>query len=131
MAKAPPPKAKAKQAAPTPPAKRKAAPKKAAPKRPPEIMTLRMALEQLAGRYELSKTQANEMAAELIDLVKQALKAGDRVRMTGIGTIEVRDRPARKGHNPATGAEIQIAASKKVAFRPSVDLKHALSNGGG
>jgi DNA-binding protein HU-beta len=51
------------------------------------------------------------------------LKNGDRLRMSGLGIIEVKDRPARMGHNPATGETIQIAARKKVAFRVSKELK--------
>jgi DNA-binding protein HU-beta len=58
--------------------------------------------------------------------VTPILTAGDRVRMSGLGTIEVKDRPARMGRNPATGAAIQIAASRKVAFRAAKELKEAV-----
>ena len=40
--------------------------------------------------------------------------------------LEVKNRPARMGRNPATGASIQIAASKKIAFRPSKELKGSI-----
>jgi DNA-binding protein HU-beta len=66
------------------------------------------------------------LAAEMVDLVTRHLKNGDRVRMSGLGTIEVKDRPARMGRNPATGQAIQIAASKKVAFRAAKKLKEAM-----
>jgi DNA-binding protein HU-beta len=66
------------------------------------------------------------LAAEMVDLVTRHLKNGDRVRMSGLGTIEVKDRPARMGRNPATGQAIQIAASKKVAFRAAKELKEAM-----
>jgi DNA-binding protein HU-beta len=46
--------------------------------------------------------------------------------MSGLGIIEVKDRPARMGRNPATGAAVQIAASKKVAFRAAKELKAAM-----
>jgi DNA-binding protein HU-beta len=62
----------------------------------------------------------------MVDLVTRHLKNGDRVRMSGLGTIEVKDRPARMGRNPATGQAIQIAASKKVAFRAAKELKEAM-----
>jgi nucleoid DNA-binding protein len=42
------------------------------------------------------------------------------------GSLEVKDRPARMGRNPATGESIQIAASRKVAFRVSKELKQAV-----
>jgi DNA-binding protein HU-beta len=51
------------------------------------------------------------------------LKSGDRIRMSGLGILEVRQRNARTGRNPATGQPIQLAASKKVAFRPAKELK--------
>jgi DNA-binding protein HU-beta len=65
-------------------------------------------------------------SAGLVDRVTPILTAGDRVRMSGLGTIEVKDRPARMGRNPATGAAIQIAASRKVAFRAAKELKEAV-----
>ena len=62
------------------------------------------------------------MFAQLVD----HLKAGDRVRIGGLGIIQVKDRPARMGRNPATGEAIQIQASRKIAFRPAKELKEAI-----
>ena len=59
-------------------------------------------------------------------MVTGILKNGDRVRMSGLGIIEVKDRPARMGRDPATGATIPIAASKKVTFRVAKELKAAV-----
>ena len=64
--------------------------------------------------------------AGLIEKITTHLKDGDRIRLTGLGTLEVRDREARTGRNPATGEVIQIAASRKVAFRPAKELKEAV-----
>jgi DNA-binding protein HU-beta len=57
----------------------------------------------------------------LIDSVTRHLKQGDRIRISGLGTLEVRKREAR-----TTGEMMQIAASKKVAFRPAKELKEAV-----
>ena len=54
------------------------------------------------------------------------LKKGNKVRITGLGILQVRNRPARMGRNPATGEAIKIKASKKVAFRVAKDLKEAI-----
>jgi DNA-binding protein HU-beta len=54
------------------------------------------------------------------------LKQGDRIRMSGLGVLEVKTRAARMGRNPATGESIQIKASRKVAFRPAKELKGAI-----
>ena len=55
-----------------------------------------------------------------------ALKKGERIRIGGLGILQVRKRAARMGHNAATGEAIQIKASKKVAFRASKELKEAI-----
>ena len=62
----------------------------------------------------------------MVERVTQHLRKGDRIRIGGLGTLEVRKREARTGRNPATGETMQIAASKKVAFRPAKELKEAV-----
>jgi DNA-binding protein HU-beta len=59
-------------------------------------------------------------------LVTKHLKKGDRIRIGGLGILQVRKRAARMGRNPATGEPIQIKASKKVAFRAAKELKEAV-----
>ena len=92
----------------------------------PVVITLRHLSAELAQRHDLPKKQADNMLAELFGSLVDHLKAGERVRIGGLGTIEVRDRPARMGRNPATGEAIQIKASKKLAFRPAKELKQAI-----
>ncbi|HXZ46963.1 MAG TPA: HU family DNA-binding protein, partial [Pseudolabrys sp.] len=58
--------------------------------------------------------------------VVKHLKKGDRIRIQGLGILQVRKRAARMGRNPATGEAIKIKASKKVAFRAAKDLKMAI-----
>jgi DNA-binding protein HU-beta len=106
----------------------KAAPKAArvvAPKKA-ETVTLKTLFEQLAEAQDMTKKQAFALAAGMVDLATSVLKAGDRVRLNGLGILEVKDRPARMGRNPATGAAVQIAASKKIAFRAAKELKEAV-----
>ena len=54
------------------------------------------------------------------------LKKGNKGRITGLGIMQVKARPARMGRNPATGEAIKIKASKKVAFRVAKELKDAI-----
>ena len=56
-------------------------------------------------------------------LATRHLKKGDKIRLTGLGILQVRKLAARMGRNPATGEAIKIKASKKIAFRASKDLK--------
>ena len=63
---------------------------------------------------------------DLIGMITKHLKKGERVKIAGLGILQVRRRAARMGRNPATGEPINIKASKKVAFRASKDLKMAI-----
>jgi DNA-binding protein HU-beta len=64
--------------------------------------------------------------AEQHQLTTKHLKNGERVKIAGLGILQVRNRAARIGRNPATGEQIQIKASKKVAFRATKELKMAI-----
>lgn len=63
---------------------------------------------------------------DLVALATQHLKKGDKIRLTGLGTLQVRARPARMDRNPSTGEAIQIKASKKIAFLPAKELKESV-----
>jgi len=110
------------------PKKAAAAVKKAAPvKAAPQVtVTLKQFAAELAVTHELSKKLAEAVLGDLISLATRHLKNGDKIRLTGLGILQVRARDARMGRNPATGESIQIAASKKIAFRPSKELKEAV-----
>jgi DNA-binding protein HU-beta len=101
----------------------------AAPKKVAETVTLKTVFEQLAEGHDLPKKQAQSLLTGFVASVTGILKNGDRLRMSGLGIIEVKDRPARTGRNPATGATVQIAASKKVAFRAAKELKETVGLG--
>ena len=73
-----------------------------------------------------TKKQGAELLNDLIGMITKHLKGGERVKIAGLGILQVRNRAARMGRNPATGEAIQIKASKKVAFRASKDLKEAV-----
>ena len=62
----------------------------------------------------------------MVDAIARHLKRGRRIRMSGLGILQVRKRPARMGRNPATGEVIKIKASKKIAFRAAKELKEAI-----
>ena len=80
----------------------------------------------LAKQHHLTKKQGREMLDDLIFMITKHLKKGEQVKIAGLGILRVRNRAARVGRNPATGEVIQIKASKKVAFRPSLALKMAI-----
>ncbi len=90
------------------------------------VVTLKHLAATLSDRHDMPRKQAETMLSELFSTVVDHLKEGERVRIGGLGIIEVKNRPARMGRNPATGAAIQIKASKKVAFRAAKELKDAI-----
>ncbi|MFV1457194.1 HU family DNA-binding protein, partial [Bacillus mycoides] len=75
---------------------------------------------------EVTKAQAEKAVASVLGGVKDTLAAGEKVQLLGFGTFEVRERAARKGRNPQTGEEMEIAASKVPAFKPGKELKEAV-----
>ena len=89
-------------------------------------VTLKHLAAALAERHEMSKRQSEEILGGAVGLVTKHLKKGERIRIAGLGILQVRKRAARMGRNPATGEPIKIKASKKVAFRASKDLKEAV-----
>ncbi len=86
-------------------------------------VTLKHLAANLAEDNELSKKQAEAILGGLVGDIVKHLKKGERIRIGGLGILQVRKRAARMGRNPATGEPIQIKASKKVAFRASKELK--------
>jgi len=100
----------------------------AKPAKSPEAptVTLKHLAASLAEGHEVPKKQAEAMLTDLVGLVVKNLKKGNRIRIVGLGILQVRKRAARMGRNPATGAAIKIKASKKVAFRAAKELKEAV-----
>ncbi|MBN9599698.1 MAG: HU family DNA-binding protein [Afipia sp.] len=92
----------------------------------PATITLKHLAAALAEEHDLSKKAAEAILGDLVTKITKHLKKGERIRIVGLGILQVRKRAARMGRNPATGEEIQIKASKKVAFRAAKELKEAI-----
>ena len=78
---------------------------------------------KIAEKSGLSKKQAELALGAFIDSVTEALKEGDKVQLVGFGTFEVKERAARTGRNPSTGATIEIPASKTPTFKAGKGLR--------
>lgn len=75
----------------------------------------------------ITKKQAGEAFDAVFDSITKFLRRGERVTLPGFGSFSVGKRAARTGRNPATGAEIRIAASKSARFKAGKDLKEAVN----
>ncbi|GIP15152.1 transcriptional regulator [Paenibacillus montaniterrae] len=80
-------------------------------------------INQVSELSGLSKKDAGKAVDAVFGAISEALQSGDKVQLVGFGNFEVRERQARKGRNPQTGEEIDIAASKIPAFKPGKQLK--------
>ena len=100
------------------------APAKAAAKI--ETVTLKHIAATLAEAHEIPKKQSIALLEDLVANIAKNLKKGARIRIGGLGVLQVRKRPARMGRNPATGEAIKIKASKKIAFRAAKELKESI-----
>ncbi|MFS0645007.1 HU family DNA-binding protein [Siminovitchia sp. 179-K 8D1 HS] len=83
-------------------------------------------INAVAEAAELSKKDATKAVEAVFQSIQDALSSGNKVSLIGFGNFEVRERAARKGRNPQTGEEIDIAASKVPAFKPGKALKDAV-----
>lgn len=84
-------------------------------------------IDAIAENSGLSKADSSRALDAMITSVSGALKDNDQVTIVGFGTFLVRQRAARTGRNPQTGAEIQIKAANVPAFKPGKALKDAVN----
>ncbi len=83
-------------------------------------------INSVAEATELTKKDATKAVEAVFETIQSTLAKGDKVQLIGFGNFEVRERAARKGRNPQTGKEIDIAASKVPAFKAGKALKDAV-----
>ena len=90
-------------------------------------MTRTELVANVAEKAGITKKSADVVLNSLFETIKQALVEGDKVQIIGFGTFEIRNRAARKGRNPQSGAEIDIPASKLPSFKAGKALKEAVN----
>ena len=83
-------------------------------------------ISQVADRVGLSRTDAGRSIETMLEIVTDALKRGDEVRLVGFGNFSVTRRKASIGRNPRTGEPMQIKSSAQPKFRPGKILKDAV-----
>jgi DNA-binding protein HU-beta len=84
-------------------------------------------IDRIADAADISKASATRALDAALEAITQSLKQADPVVLVGFGTFTVRDRAARNGRNPQTGATIHIAAARVPAFKPGKALKDAIN----
>ncbi|MER2520739.1 MAG: HU family DNA-binding protein [Bdellovibrionales bacterium] len=89
-------------------------------------VTLKHIAADLADKFDMPKKQMTQILEEYVVMTVKNLKKGNRIRIAGLGILQVRKRAARMGRNPQTGEPMPIAAKKKIAFRASKELKETI-----
>jgi DNA-binding protein HU-beta len=83
-------------------------------------------VKAVSTQAEMKQQDAANAVDAIFETISKTLAKEEKIQLIGFGTFEVRERSARKGRNPQTGEEIDIAASKVPAFKPGKELKEAV-----
>jgi len=89
-------------------------------------LTKRELIEVVAKKANLTNKAAREAVQAIINSIRDSLKRGEKIVITGFGTFSVRKRVERIGRNPKTGEKITISARKAPGFTPGKTLKKAV-----
>ena len=84
-------------------------------------------VDAVAEKADVQKSDAAKIVDSMVDVIGDTLKQGDQITLIGFGTFLVSKREARKGRNPRTGEEIQIAASNVPRFKPGKALNKSIN----
>ena len=93
---------------------------------PSKTLTKADIVDSVHRRIGFSKKDSSEITEKVFEAIKKSLERGEHVKLSGFGKFEVRQKHSRRGRNPQTGAEIEIAPRKVLSFKASQILRHAL-----
>ena len=84
-------------------------------------------VQNVYEKLGFSKKDSAIMVEAILDVIKENLAHGEKIKVSGFGSFIVREKKARRGRNPQTGDEIEISARKVLTFKPSQVLRKALN----
>jgi integration host factor subunit alpha len=92
-------------------------------------MTKADLVELIYERVGSSKKEAGEVVEAVFEIIRESLRRGEKVKISGFGSFAVNHKRARRGRNPQTGAPITIDSRCVLSFKPSQVLKERMSDG--
>lgn len=92
-------------------------------------MTKADLVDLIYERVGSSKKEAGEVVEEVFAIIRESLREGDKVKISGFGSFVVNQKKARRGRNPQTGEPIMIDSRRVLSFKPSQVLKGLVNNG--
>ena len=90
-------------------------------------MTKADIVEQVSREAEMTKKDAEQLVEIVFDSIVGSLNKGEKIELRGFGSFRVRERNARKGRNPKTGAAVSIPAKRVAYFKPGKELKELIN----
>ncbi|QXJ24843.1 HU family DNA-binding protein [Actinomadura graeca] len=90
-------------------------------------MNKRELVDAISGRLGSNKKIAGEALDAILETIQETVAKGDKVAITGFGSFEKADRPARTARNPATGKTIQVPATSVPKFKAGADFKNLVA----
>ena len=84
--------------------------------------------EAIYQNVGLSQQESGDLVDMMFDIMTDAIVSGDEVKITRLGTFQIREKRARIGRNPKTMKEATISARRVVSFRPSLILKKIIND---
>ncbi|WP_106397998.1 HU family DNA-binding protein [Actinocorallia populi] len=90
-------------------------------------MNKRELVDAIAERLSGSKKEAAEAVDAVLDTIQATVAKGEKVAITGFGSFEKADRPARTARNPATGKTIEVPATSVPKFKAGADFKNLVA----
>ncbi|HEY0429312.1 MAG TPA: HU family DNA-binding protein [Pyrinomonadaceae bacterium] len=90
-------------------------------------MTKADLVERVANEAEMTKKDAEQLVEIIFDSIISTLNKGEKIELRGFGSFRVRQRNARQGRNPKTGASVKIPAKRVAYFKPGKELKEIIN----
>ena len=91
-------------------------------------MTKADLVERVAKEADMTKKDVEQLVEIIFDSIIGSLNKGEKIELRGFGSFRVRQRNARKGRNPKTGASVNIPAKRVAYFKPGKELKEVIND---
>ena len=94
-------------------------------------MTKADLIEEVSRTVEMSRKDSEVIVETIFESIVKALRSADKIEIRGFGSFRTRDRRARVGRNPKTGARVDVPPKRIPYFKPSKELKDLINTGPG
>lgn len=90
-------------------------------------LTKEAIINSIYNQVGLSKSQSRIVVEKLLEIIKETLKSGEDILISGFGKFEVKEKSARRGRNPQTTEDLQLRARRVVVFKTSGVLRNSIN----